>query len=140
MRLFRTPNPRLGIGLWMLVLIASLWQLFRVEVPRYPNYHPPIVEATEQRLLPVRQVLGEELIIGYVSDSPPYPPDIKGQAAYYLTQYTLAPTLVDRDGQYPLVIVHLLFLNEQKPRLSRRDWESLGEFEDGILLLRRKRP
>lgn len=117
--------------------MASI-QLFREEVPFYPGYFSPIVGSTEARMNEMRgRVLGSG-IVSYVSDAKPFPPDTRGEAAYYLTQYALTPTVVDREGDHEIAVGNMLREGDFSRNLSKENWKIVEKLDDGVLLLRRQ--
>ena len=59
------------------------------------------VSAKEKRLASLKQALPARGVVGYVSD---YPDEIEATGHYYLAQYTLAPLVVVRGSDHPLVV------------------------------------
>jgi hypothetical protein len=65
------------------------------------------VDAVDRRLAPLKDVLGSERIVGYVTDrtAPTDVSDVNdATAAYYKTQYALAPVVVERGTDHRFVI------------------------------------
>lgn len=135
-----TPQNRLraGILVWVACCIMASVQLFRDEVRIYPGYFIPIVASTEARMNQVRNSVLGAGIVSYVSNSKPFPPDTRGEAAYYLTQYALTPTVVDRIGLHDIGVGNMLNPGDHSQILSQGNWELVQSMEDGVLLLRRR--
>jgi hypothetical protein len=68
--------------------------------PSALNIRPDnIQDRSDKRFATLRAELPSRGIVGYVGDS-----DDSALPDYYLTQYALAPLVVDRGAQHPLVI------------------------------------
>ncbi len=74
-----------------------------------------------KKALPVRGV------VGYVED----PDETTDDGAYYLTQYALAPLIVDHSPNHPLVVGNFSKLSGAPPPVKLR---VLKDFGNGVFL------
>ncbi len=85
-----------------------------------------IARRSDQRFAALKAALPERGIVGYIGEPGPL-----ALGDYYLTQYALAPLMVDHTPNYPLVIGNF-------PHLIRPDTPSHlqleKDFGDGVLL------
>lgn len=86
-----------------------------------------IVERSDRRFGTLKAALPRRGVVGYVGES-------GNLADYYLTQYTLAPLIVDHSANHPLVVGNF-------PASSPPPAESLRllkDFGNGVLLFAKK--
>ncbi len=120
--------------------MLAVWELFQNELQTYPGFFAPVVQSTEIRMAHARRDILGARIVGYVSDNHPETPNLRGEAAYYLTQYALTPTVVDRRELHELTVANLI--NTSAERDTRR-WPGLlviTNYGDGVFLLRNPAP
>jgi hypothetical protein len=137
--------PVLRVG-WLVVLaaagVANLAYNAKNVAPVKP-WLPSVMSGPvrqEHRLADLRNALAMRNItgkIGYIGDvaSSHMETDDRGVEDYYLAQYTLAPWVLDTkaDG-YALAIANLA--SDRPERLSGQ-WQTVENFGDGVLLLRK---
>ncbi len=116
----------------MIILVCScLFSTARIirYAPKPWNLAPDnIAQRSDQRFAAVKQALPSRGVIGYVGET--------GESAlpdYYLTQYALAPLVVDRSVNHDLVLEN--FTGKQIPG-SLAGLQEIQEFGKGIILLR----
>ena len=109
-----------------------------------PSAPPDVVLKQEARLVAVRRALervGARGVIGYVSDLPPdqLATDAAGMREYFLSQFALAPLVLDaRFGDVRWVVVNL-----HRAPLTARMPSGFRVVEDGgagVWLIERSRP
>jgi len=84
---------------------------------------------SEKRFAALRAQLPARGVIGYVGES-----ENRGTEDYYLTQYSLAPLVIERSPNHPLVIAS--FPNSQP--VFPQNLELVRDFGNGVLLLSNK--
>jgi hypothetical protein len=89
----------------------------------------------ENRFRDVRNILPERGVIGYLSDG-----GHDETLSYYLTQYALAPVVVDHSLQHPLVVGNFTDRSATRARTWPHDLVVVQDFGNGIVLLRMNRP
>ena len=88
-----------------------------------------IATRSDQRFAALRAALPPRGVVGYVGAS-----GNDGVRDYYLTQYALAPLVVDHSSNHSLVIAN--FPNSPQPRSVLSDrLQLVRDFGDGVLLL-----
>lgn len=80
-----------------------------------------------QRFAALREALPKRGVIGYIGQTD----SAEGIGDYYVTQYTLAPLVVDRSTAHPIVIGNF---PSSPPSQIPRDLELLKDFGHGLLL------
>ena len=115
--------------------LLSIGRLFVQIADFYPTAPSPDgVTGFDSRFTALGAMLPRKGIIGYVTD-PGVPLDeTDAQAEYHLTQYALAPVLVDRSPEHRFVIGNF----HQKVSvgsLRERGFNLVREFGNGIALL-----
>lgn len=88
-----------------------------------------VAQRSDQRFAALKASLPQQGIIGYVGD-----PD--NLADYYLAQYALAPLVVDRSPNHPLVVGN--FAGLQVPSFPSAHLELMKDFGHGVLLFANK--
>src|SRR5262249_53895820 len=93
-------RAKLGMGLTVCFLLVSIFDQFSKDWKGFDQNqigHDGIT-VYEKRFDPLRPVLPSQGVVGFVTDAEPY------NLEYYLTQYTLAPLLVDPKQSHEIVI------------------------------------
>lgn len=107
-------------------LLSSARMLFKS--PHPGHFEPDSVAArSDERFARIKMRLPAEGVVGYIGDS--------GDSAtpdYYLTQYALAPLVVDNSTDHALVIGN--FPSSQTSRIPH-NVRLVEDFGDGVLLL-----
>lgn len=122
------------IALIAVALASSFWLLLDV-ISGYSNRAQTFgVDSFEDRFRELRKAVPPHSVVGYTSDNPAN--EDSALAEFYLTQYTLAPTIVTASTNEPLVVV-----NDHKPqpdlaRLQAQHLTVLQNFGNGVLLCR----
>jgi hypothetical protein len=98
-----------------------------IEAPNPARLHPDdIANRSDWRFAALKAALPKQGVIGYIGDS-------SSPADYYLTQYALAPLVVDHSPAHPLVIGN--FLTPLPPQsLPSDQLQLLKDFGNGVLL------
>jgi hypothetical protein len=98
---------------------------------------PPLgtdVTAHERRFAALRKALPQRGNVGYVSDTDSLP-EVIFLRDYYLTQYTLAPIVVDRRPEGRLVVGNFTSPTGMRQALAKYGFSIKHNFGDGVLLL-----
>jgi len=85
-----------------------------------------IAQRSDLRFASLKAVLPQRGVIGYVGDA-----GESGVAPYYLAQYALAPLVLDRSPNHPLVVGNFPL---RPPAHSVVNLRLVKDFGDGILL------
>lgn len=130
----------LMMALVALLAIASFVRLIRRDLSFYPNYNQDLVSRAERGLDPLRDCLGNVTVVGFATDYPVFQGRIEGDAAYYMTQYSMVPVLVDVRNPSEWVVGKI---NSEETR-SRFEgsgpWQLWCEYEPGFIIYRRLMP
>ena len=122
------------ISLAVVALVSSFWLLLDV-VNGYSNRAQTFgVDSFEDRFRELRKTLAPHSVVGYTSDN--LDNDVAAQAEYYLTQYTLAPTIVDSTPNEPLVVVNFHNPQPDLAKLQAQHLTLVRDFGSGVLLCR----
>ncbi|HEV8675318.1 MAG TPA: hypothetical protein VGX21_14815 [Methylomirabilota bacterium] len=105
---------------WTLELRAAPEQLTR---PNLATYY-------QARFTPLRPLLPRNGIVGYVSDRP------DADEEYLLTQYALAPLLLDRAGLHAVVIGNFFDPAAAPATAARMGLILLRDLGEGVMLFR----
>ncbi len=89
-----------------------------------------IPNRSDRRFATIKTMLPHHGVIGYVGESGP-----AGTSLYYLTQYALAPLVVDRSTQHAIVVGNFPKL---PPTIPPDGLRLVKDFGDGVLLLAAK--
>jgi hypothetical protein len=89
-----------------------------------------VAQRSDQRFAAIKLQLPERGVIGYIGAN-----DMDGTADYYLAQYALAPRVIDRSPDHPLVIGNL---PEDSPKILPPGLALINDFGNGVLLLSNK--
>jgi hypothetical protein len=147
MRRFLVRYPwgvRLGLALILLFAAMSGARWLRITASAVTGGgRNDEVALHEARLQALRPLLPPGTTVGYLAD--PVPGDLPGDEArdhfrrYVLTQYALAPVLVQRSAEADLVVGN--FVSPPPPTLTEELGLVLGlDLGEGILLFRRSAP
>lgn len=88
-----------------------------------------IAQRSDQRFAALKSSLPERGVLGYIGE-----PGDAGLADYYLTQYALAPLVLDRSTNHSLVIGNFSAQNPASPP----GLHVVRDFGDGVLLFSNK--
>lgn len=116
----------------LIFVVCCLLSTFRIvsSAGRPEHLHADdVAQRSDQRFAGLRASLPQQGIIGYVGD----PGDLP---AYYLAQYALAPLVVDRSSDHPLVVGN--FADSQTANLPSAHLELVKDFGHGVLLFANK--
>jgi len=120
------------VALATIALASSFWLLLDV-VSAYSNRSRTLgVDSFEDRFRELRKALAPHSEVGYISDNPTN--DEAAQAEFYLTQYTLAPTIVDASPNRPLVVANYHSPQPDLAKLQAQHLVLLQDFGNGVLL------
>ena len=110
-----------------LCLLSTARLLTEVPSPRHlQTAASDVAERSDRRFAELRRALPEYGVVGYVSD-----PSEAGVADYYLTQYALAPLVIERSTNHRLVIGN--FPQPPRPE-AETDLVLVRDFGNGVLL------
>ena len=123
------------IALVALALTSSFWVLLDVVSVYSKGGEPFGAAAFENRYDEARKTLQQHKVLGYVSDNSPSDPVY--QAEYYLTQYTLAPTIVKASIEEPFVVYNFHSSAPDQNALKAMKLFPIQSFGQGLLLCRR---
>jgi hypothetical protein len=122
-----SPRAKAAILLFTLCCLLSTIRILR-QAPNPARLNPDnISEKSDQRFAAVKSRLPATGVIGYIGESGnPSVPD------YYLTQYALAPLVVDRSAKHAIVIGNF---SHSPPSDLPPNLRLLQDFGNGVLLL-----
>lgn len=131
------PSPRLkaGLGLIFLFALSSHLRLFRGEVRIYPRYDTTLIERNETHYAGLRQMLSPGETIGYMSNVE-FGNTFANLTRYFLAQYALAPTLIDRNMVYPIVMGEFGEPTAQMFFRTNSGWTVITNLSNGVFLFR----
>jgi len=90
-----------------------------------------VATRSDQRFGDLKSSLTDCEVVGYVGES-----GTPGDADYYLAQYTLAPLVVDRSANHPLVVGN--FPTSSPPISATVHLHPIRDFGHGVILYARK--
>ena len=114
--------------------MSSFWLLLDAVSGYYNRAQTFGVDAFEDRFRELRKALPPHSVVGYASDNPAN--DESAQAEFYLTQYTLAPAIVNATLNEPLVVVNYHNPQPDLAKLQAQHLVPLQNFGNGVLLCR----
>jgi hypothetical protein len=126
----RPPLSRLTIATLLFVLgclLSTVRVLRDAPRPGYPSTDD-IAKRSDQRFAALKAALPPRGVVGYIGDSS------DPVADYYLAQYALAPLVIDRSPNHPLVIANFL---SARPSASDH-LQLVTDFGNGVLLFGNK--
>lgn len=118
-------------GMLLVIVAICLLSDFRL-LKQAGELHPSLLSREPQSLYDkrfddVRKMLPKHGVIGYLSDS-------SGNVGnYYLTQYALAPLVVDNSTDHHFVVGN--FADAHSPISINHDWVLVRDFGDGVVLI-----
>jgi hypothetical protein len=115
---------RVKSGMLLIVVFLCLLSSYRL-LKQAREMKPQVVY--EQRFDDVRKILPAHGTVGYFSD---VPADV---GRYYLTQYALAPLVVENSTNHYFVVGNLS--DARSPIPMNRDWVLVRNFGNGVVLL-----
>lgn len=117
----------------LVFIVCCLLSSFRL-IHRAPSpFHirvDDIAEKAEHRFASLRAQLPTRGVIGYIGES-----GNAGTEDYYLAQYALAPLVVERSQNHPLVVVSI---STSPPKPDTKGLELVKNFGNGVLLFSNK--
>lgn len=125
------------IALAAIALLSSFWWLLDV-ITGYSNASNTFgVASFEERFQPLRKILAPHSTVGYASDNPYNNSASLGE--FYLTQYTLAPTIVTEaaPSKGMLVVVNSHSPQPDLRKLQAQHLALVQNIGGGVLLCRR---
>ena len=90
-----------------------------------------VAKRSDQRFDELRSLLKSCEVVGYIGES-----GTSAEADYYLTQYALAPLVVDRSANHPLVVGN--FPTSSPSTSALENLQLVRDFGHGVLLYSRK--
>jgi hypothetical protein len=140
----RRPPTTRDIRPWLaplLIAAASLLPTFALltqldAVLGVSTTPPDRVTAFENRLAPVTAAVQGWNEVGYYWPAPEVPLTPTETAHLYLSQFSLAPTLLVNDPTSPLVIADAAFRPERGPFIVPAGFDVVRDFDNGLFLLK----
>lgn len=118
----------------LLFVLCSLLSSARLilEAPNLRNLQPDVVALrSDQRFAALKTALPVRGTIGYVGDSGEF-----AVADYYLTQYALAPLVVDHSLNHPLIVGN--YRSAASAEAFPTNLQLIKDFGNGVLLFSNK--
>jgi hypothetical protein len=122
------------IGLAIMALASSCWILLDLIALHSKGAENFGVAGYEERFEVFRKSVPPRSVLGYVSDNPPGGVSEGGE--FYLTQYTLAPSIITNSAEQPLVVGNFHTNNPDPAKLSAKSLVLLKDFGHDVFLLR----
>lgn len=122
------PQSTVGILLFILCCVLSSIRLIR-NAPNPTDIHPDAAQRSGQRFASLRKQLPTRGVVGYFGES-----GNSGTEDYYLAQYSLAPLVVERSLNHPLIIGSF----PDAPTEIPPNLQLISEFGNGVILLANK--
>lgn len=122
------PANRASIAIVVFVLCCLL-STIRIlgNAPRPAHLQPDsVAHRSDHRFASLKAALPPRGIVGYIGE-----PGVAGTADYYLTQYALAPLVVDKSENHPLVIENF---PDRPDEPAPPNMKLVRNFGDGVLL------
>ncbi|HYM74975.1 MAG TPA: hypothetical protein VE377_03270 [Candidatus Dormibacteraeota bacterium] len=119
---------RIAAGVLLFVLcclLSSFWMVHDAPNPLHLG-DDDVAARSDQRFTVMKSVLPSHGVVGYIGE-----PGNSGTADYYLAQYSLAPLVVDRSLNHPLVIAN--FPTSSASSLPQK-LQLVRDFGNGVLL------
>lgn len=139
-------RARYGAGLLALIALFGVSRVIWRTGPEAPPTLDAQVQSYTDRYAALKGLLPPRGIVGYLSDGPG-PPASENQAPdkteayqarwFMLTQYALAPVIVVRDPNRPLVVCNVQDPTRVSQVCQRPGLELVRDLGNGIALLRR---
>jgi len=115
----------------MLCLLSSLRVVIEAPRPRQLEaMSRAVAQHSDQRFAELRRALPGRGVVGYVGEAAE-----SGVADYYLAQYALAPLVVERSQDHPLVIGNFPASQPASPPATVKGLVLVKDFGNGVLLL-----
>jgi hypothetical protein len=118
----------------LLFVLSSLLSSARLilETPNPYRLKPDVIGLrSDQRFATLKRALPERGTIGYMGDSGEF-----AVVDYYLTQYALAPVVVDHSLNHRLIVGN--YRSAAHPESFPRNFELIKDFGEGVLLFSNK--
>ena len=136
-----SPQAKSAIILLILLSVISITLLFKDTLASMPNRGKDPIAAYEERFSGLKSILPGQSIVGYITDLTQEQLAYNSSyiAEYFLTQYALAPIIVDNNSDHQLIIGN--FHHQPLPaELSGKGLRVVKDLENGVMLLRREAP
>jgi len=115
------------------LMLSSVRVLVEAPISGYETDVNHARRRSDERFAGIKAALPQRGVVGYVGDSP------GTFADYYLTQYALAPLVVDYSADHPLVVGNFpKGAQDAARRTVARNLELIRDFGDGVLLFANK--
>jgi hypothetical protein len=127
---FWSPRTTAAVLFFILCcLLSTVRLILRAPNPAHLNVDD-ICSRSDERFAALKSVLPSRGVVGYIGD-----PGNSGVADYYLAQYALAPLVIDRSKNHPLVIMNV---STVPPKPDTRGLEPVRNFGSGLVLFSNK--
>jgi hypothetical protein len=127
---YAAPRTTAAVLIFVLCCLLSSVRLIRQAPNPFRLRADDISSRSDQRFAAVKSALPPRGVIGYIGES-----GNSGTESYYLAQYALAPLVVDRSKDHPLVIANI---STSPPMPDTGGLELVKNFGNGVLLLSNK--
>ena len=115
-------------------LLSTVRMVVGTPTPRsLKNSSGTVAQRADQRFAALKKALPQRGIVGYAGETGP---DVVVVADYYLAQYALAPLVVDRSPNHPLVVGN--FPSGPPTRPPSENLRLVKDFGGGVLLFSTK--
>jgi hypothetical protein len=120
-----------GVLLVIMMCLLSSWRLLKQAGQLHPGFSGEDTQSLyDKRFDDLRKMLPKHGVVGYFGDSQT---DQPGVAHYYLTQYALAPLVVDNSIDHHFVVGNFADPNSTVP--MNHDLVLVRDFGNGVILL-----
>ena len=115
----------------IIMCLLSSWRLLKQAGQLHPGFSGADTQSLyDKRFDDLRKMLPKHGVVGYFGDSQT---DQPGVAHYYLTQYALAPLVVDNSIDHHFVVGNFADPNSTVP--MNHDLVLVRDFGNGVILL-----
>jgi hypothetical protein len=129
-RSYSAPRTIAAVLIFALCCLLSSVRLIREAPNLFRLRADDISSRSDERFAALKSALPPRGVVGYIGES-----GNLGTEDYYLAQYSLAPLVVERSKNHPLVIVSI---SGEPPRPDTRGLEFVRNFGNGVLLFSNK--
>ena len=125
-------------ALLSIALASSFWVLLDVAGEYSKSAVSFGVAQFENRFAELKKAIPPGTVLGYTSDNAP--DDVNDQAEFYLTQYTLAPTIVTSSTLQRLVVANFHNPRPDPSVFQAKSLVPLRDFGNGVILCGHRNP
>jgi len=121
-------------GMALVSLFVQSWNFTKITTSRVERAVDPVT-AFEARFSPLKMDNPIHGPVGYLGDRKPK--DLQSVMAFMLTQYTLAPVVVEQGAAHEFVIGNFFSAPPTSDQLLELKLEMVRDFQNGVVLYRR---